>query len=329
MNRPISRPLRNIVDTLLALALVLAANLSGCASGDGLNNKNDTHQSDVADETSTQTDADEDAVEDVLSDADLALDDQLDGTDDATQVDGDTAPDTSNTCIPNHDGTITRAEMPIQTGLRGTFKVAQDASVDMVGSTDDAGLRSWDLSGALAGDHLVLSELRVPDGFWFANDFPNATYVSPLSDTSPLLGIFQATDGALLLLGVASPEDSFTATKVTYDPGVTLLSFPLTANKTWTTDTSISGTYNGVFTMYNETYVSKVDTSGTLRTPFGEFDVLRVAVTLDKTVGFITTTTRSLLFVTECFGTVANVTSQADETAVEFTDAAEVRRLSP
>jgi hypothetical protein len=33
--------------------------------------------------------------------------------------------------------------------------------------------------------------------------------------------------------------------------------------------------------------------------------------------------------VTECFGSVATVVSQTNELGAEFTDAAEVRRLSP
>ena len=57
--------------------------------------------------------------------------------------------------------------------------------------------------------------------------------------------------------------------------------------------------------------------------------MLRVSVTLTRTLGLVTTVTRSFIFVTECFGTVANMVSQSNEAGSEWTDAAEVRRLSP
>jgi hypothetical protein len=43
----------------------------------------------------------------------------------------------------------------------------------------------------------------------------------------------------------------------------------------------------------------------------------------------VPTSTRQYVFVTECFGSVATVVSQPNETEIEFEDAAEVRRLSP
>jgi hypothetical protein len=65
------------------------------------------------------------------------------------------------------------------------------------------------------------------------------------------------------------------------------------------------------------------------KTPFSTFDVVRVKTVLTRTVGFVATVTRSQLFVTECFGTIATLTSQANELGSEYSDQAEVRRLSP
>ena len=59
------------------------------------------------------------------------------------------------------------------------------------------------------------------------------------------------------------------------------------------------------------------------------FEVLRVRTELERTVGLLTTTVRTFAFVSECFGTVATVTSEDDEDQVEFSRAAEVRRLAP
>ncbi len=58
-------------------------------------------------------------------------------------------------------------------------------------------------------------------------------------------------------------------------------------------------------------------------------EVQRVRVKLTRTVAFTPTVTRSFLFVAECFGTVATLTSQPNESANEFSSAAEVRRLAP
>lgn len=263
--------------------------------------------------------------------------DAADAGPDATPDDGvpDETPDVpddmpSGTCRPNKDGQITRAEVPIRTGLFATFKVATDAPVDLVGTMESDGSRAWKLDGDLPGDQRVILEARDPTGLWFAPDFPTATYVTRLNSTSDLLGIFETTEDALLLLGVASPEDTFTSTKLTYDPPVRVLDFPVTPGKTWSTEARVSGTALGnPFTVYSEDYASEVDATGTLTTPFGLFDVMRVRIDLTRTVNFIPTRVRTYAFVSECFGTVANVVSEDDEREVEFTTAAEVRRLAP
>jgi hypothetical protein len=44
--------------------------------------------------------------------------------------------------------------------------------------------------------------------------------------------------------------------------------------------------------------------------------------------GFSTTTQITYSFVSECFGTVATIRSEENESDAEFTEAAEVRRLT-
>jgi hypothetical protein len=108
----------------------------------------------------------------------------------------------------------------------------------------------------------------------------------------------------------------------------------------WNTTSMVSGTYYSttcgcqLSVPYQEQYQSKVDARGKMKVPYGTFDVLRVQTTLTRTVGALVTTTQSLVFVAECFGPVAQLTSQtttAPQAAppVEFTDAAEARRLTP
>jgi hypothetical protein len=239
-------------------------------------------------------------------------------------VDGPAAP-----CAPDHDGSITRAEFPLGPGLGATFRIATDADVDLVGTPIAGGGRRWDLSGTLAGDRDAEVATLPVDGAWWAPAFPAATHAARLADGEELLGVFRATDAALLLLGVVSPEGGFARTELAYDPPVTVLSFPLAPGKTWSTDAGVSGLALGWAAAYRELYESEVDAAGELVTPFGAFPVLRVRVRLARTVGIQTTTVRTFAFAAECFGGVATVVSGENEPAVEFTRAAEARRLAP
>ena len=131
---------------------------------------------------------------------------------------------------------------------------------------------------------------------------------------------------------VSPTGDATTKTELQNAPGVSVLDFPLTVGKTWTSAVKVSGTASGValFGTYDETYVNKVDAAGTLITPLGSFDVMRVQVVLTRQIGFLAPTViRTYAFVTECYGTIATITSDDNETNEEFTHAAEIRRLSP
>lgn len=253
---------------------------------------------------------------------------ETDAAGDDAALDDGPADDGTLACSPNDDGVLERSEVPIRAGLRANFAIAGDVDVDTAGAPQPDGSRFWDFSGSLPGDHLSLEELLDPAGLWFADDFPTATYAAKLRDGEDLLGVFQTTDDALLLLGVVSPEGGLYRTNLTYDPPVVVLRFPLAEGDTWTTEATITGLSLGVAAWYTETYVSRVDAHGTLATPYGTFPVLRVRVSLDRLVGVVPTSYRSFLFVAECFGTVAAAHSRANETEVEFRRAEEIRRLA-
>ena len=236
-------------------------------------------------------------------------------------------------CTPNKDGTITRDEVPVAAGLHATYKIAADVDVSTAGTPLTGGRRAWDFSAALKGDATVIVETQDLKGTWYETKFPNASYASKLSQSSDLIGVFQTSPGALLLRGVVSPTDTSTSkTELTNTPAVSVLKFPLTMGATWTTATKVSGVASGVtlFGTYDESYVSKVDAAGELKTPLGKFDVLRVQVVLTRTIGILAPTTiRTYAFVTECYGTIATITSSDNETNEEFTHAAEIRRIAP
>jgi hypothetical protein len=254
-------------------------------------------------------------------------DEGQDGGDDGGEGTGDDGG--SLTCRPNDDWRVERGEVPIRAGLRATFRIGRDTSVDMAGERRPDGSRRWDLSGALENDHSVLVETRDPLGAWWAPDFPAATYAAQLRDGQELLGVFQATEDALRLLGVVSPTDTYPATKLSYDPPVDVLRFPLERGLAWGTTSTVTGYSLGVISYYQESYANQVDAHGELATPYAVFPVLRVRVALTRTVGMAVTTSRTFAFVAECFGTVATVNSRDYESEVEFSQAVEARRLAP
>jgi hypothetical protein len=236
--------------------------------------------------------------------------------------------DASTGCMDNGDWTVARSEAFFASGLHASFLIAENVTVSTAGVTQPDGSRTWDLSAPLSGDHGVVLTTQDVASAWYGPDFMGATYSAKLSDTQPLLGVFTANDSALLLDGVVSPSGGQTRTEVTYSPQVTTLQFPLTDGATWTTTANVTGYDNGIPVAYAEQYQSSVDAHGVLKTPLATFRVLRVSVVLTHNAG-VPVIIRSFLFVTDCFGTIATITSGNDEPQAEFTMAAEVERLAP
>jgi hypothetical protein len=244
--------------------------------------------------------------------------------------DGATSPDAPATSCANQDGTITRGEVTFAAGAHENMRIGQEATVDTAGMANPDGTRAWDLSGMLANDQDVDVATLPLAGTWYAGNFPDATYAAQLSQSSTLLGVFRATDTELQLVGVVSPDGNpATRTLLTYDPPATILRFPLAMGASFSSTSTVSGQAPPVFlASYVETYDSTVDATGTLATPFGSFPVLRLRTTLTRTTGGIPTIVRTFTFVAECYGAVAVVTSNPDETQTEFTTAAEARRIA-
>ncbi|MBK9033079.1 MAG: hypothetical protein IPL61_17725 [Myxococcales bacterium] len=250
-----------------------------------------------------------------------------DGVDAGT--DGTPGPDAPLGCQPDHDGTLTRAELPMMAGQTARFRIATDVTVDTAGQQGAGGDRAWTLAAALPGDQDVSTTLLAPTGAWWAASFPTASYAARLSIDSDLLGVMRLDDSGLALLGVVSPEAGVTRTELSYAPPVPLLPTPLGPSAAWTTSTTVTGVALGVASLYTERYQARVDAVGTMTTPFGPFPVRRIATDLTRTVGVAVTTKRTFGFAAECYGTIATISSQDYEAASEFTSAAEVWRLIP
>lgn len=265
------------------------------------------------------------------SESDGASSSSSDGADTTTAADESTSGGSGGgeLCLPpNDDGLVEREEMPLEAGLSATFLVAQDVAFDSAGTMID-GERHWDFDVALTGDHQSIGETLPLAGRWFEPLFPGATYASRLVDGDDLLGVFEATDTALLLRGVVSPTDGLDRTELVYEPPATVLSFPLWVGQQWSTESTVSGLAQGIAALYTERYQGEVDAEGLATTPFGEFPVLRANVLLTRTVGVVITTARTQSFIAECFGTVASLRADEGADAPELSQAAEVRRLTP
>jgi hypothetical protein len=232
-------------------------------------------------------------------------------------------------CMPNNNGTITRDEVPMEPGLHANFEFAENVTVDTSGTMNANGTYAWDLTGPYSGDHTVLVTTDDPTGQWFSSQYQGATYTSKLADTSPLLGVFEASATALSLVGVVSPTSGTSQTELSYAPPAVFLGVPMQLGTTWNSNSEVTGMAEGLISNYFEAYTSKVDAQGTLKIPYGTFNVLRVQTTLTRTVGGVPALTQSLAWVAECFGTIASVTSQTGETQTSFTNAAQVMRLTP
>lgn len=260
---------------------------------------------------------------------------RADGTCAPAEIDAPLGPDApvdapSGVCAPDHDGTITLAELPLTAGKMATFRIAIDATFDTAGSAAGGGARRWDLTAQLAMDTDRALVLMDPAGTWWATTFPTASYAALLSAESDLLGVFQVDATSLVLLGVVSPDAGTYRTELTYDPPAKILALPVAAAGTWSTTSTVSGTAQGAIASYTERYASLVDQVGTMKTPYGEFPVVRVATDLTRSsFGTTILTKRSFAWIAECFGSIATVQSQDFESSAEFTDPAEVRRLAP
>jgi hypothetical protein len=243
----------------------------------------------------------------------------------------DGGPDSAVACAPNHDGVIARDEIVILVPASVPFRTSGEATVDLVGTKHADGTRQWDLSGTLAGDHDTMVATAPLAGTWFASQFSSGQFITPLSGAgvTDLLGIYAATENTLQILGAASKDSGLTQTQLTYEPPVDTLAFPLHIGQHWETRSTVTGTANGLPVLFTDVWKADVDAKGDLVTPYGTFPVLRVRLQLARTVGLLTTTTTTYGFVAECFGTVATATSKSNESVLEFTTAAEVRRLAP
>lgn len=233
-------------------------------------------------------------------------------------------------CRGDGDGAIARSEVVFAPGATVRYRINPAGTrvpVDVRGQVRPDGTRLWDFSDP-DGDLVELTLQSATDA-WYASRFQGAEYAARLDPRQPLLGVYRATDTTLDLLGAAG-ETAESGTILPYDVPVRLLRFPLVVGQAWTeTALVVDGRLSGVPFASRDRYDVAVDASGELRLALVTFPrVVRVRVELAQQFPVGPGSRRiQYLWLTECYGEVARVTSIDGETNLEFREAVEFRRL--
>lgn len=239
-------------------------------------------------------------------------------------------PDAMVQCRGNNDGVIDRSEVVFVPGAEASYRVnppGVGVIVDTMGAMGAGGARVWDFTST-AGD-LVTLRLTEVSGQWFERSFAGAQYAARLDPREPTLGVYRATDTALELLGAVGESES-SRTMLRYDSAVPLLRFPLRLGDRWTsTAMTVEGMVDGTPVASRDTYALEADARGEVRLGALTFrDALRLRI--ETTQVFPAGPGRrriQYLWMTECYGEVARITSMDGQVATEFTTAREFRRL--
>ena len=252
-------------------------------------------------------------------------------------------------CQGNGDGLIDATEIPAQHSLGvvvgfTTNKSGTTVTVpDLAGSVNpDGGGYLWDFSAIdPASDETVYESLLPVSSFWFADRFEEGQFVQPFDKQH--LGIYRLDDDGYRLVGLASYQEDWTALK--YETPIRLMVFPMGLGDSWEdVEVEASGLFEGEsypqdYGMAGElsvhhTFSVQVDRKGTLAAPMGNFEVLRLYMDMTMAVSnsmmavpVFSQRSKIVLFVAECVGMVVRVKSKADETAIEFDEAVEYKRL--
>ncbi len=251
----------------------------------------------------------------------------------------DTGPDTEwiYDCEGDNDGVIQVDELPWATGVGVPYLAnaeGRTVSVQPAGELVD-GVTTWDFTD---GPDALSVELDLvdPSGQWFAEHFPDASYAAPLfAHELDVLAVFATYDDRFEMLGLASRFEAPAneRTLLVYEEPVEVYRFPLELGSSWTAEASFrDATLYGVTNAGEETYDFEVDAIGTLLLPgFTMENTLRLRVDVSQTFAVSSGDNPVLsvrhLYLRECFGELARITSLPGETEVEFEEASELRVL--
>jgi len=233
-------------------------------------------------------------------------------------------------CRGNRDGVIDRAEVIFAPGVEVRYRInppGTQARVDARGTVRADGTRAWDFRDT-TGTTTTLSLLDARTQ-WFAARFPTAQYAARLDPRAANLGVYRATDTAIELLGVAGAAES-EGTLVRYGTPVELLRFPLRVGATWSVEsTTVESMVQNTPVASRDRYDVTVDARGEVRlTELTFADAVRVRVEVTQRFPAGPGVRRiQYLWMVECYGEAARMTSLDNEVNPDFTMAVEFRRL--
>jgi hypothetical protein len=231
-------------------------------------------------------------------------------------------------CVPDRDGVITAAELPVAYGATATYYTSPAPRTVDLARAD----RLWDLSTEYPDDVVIELGPIALKAQWYAASFPTGAFV--LDGGGGLDGIYHQDDQALWLDGTASrePMPPGGKTLVRYADPIAVLRFPVRDGDTYSTTASIAdGTIAGLPFIGTDRVDVDVLGDGRLDVPYVRFSpVLRVRthVTRTPSTGTPVASRRTTLILFECFGEVARAESRQDEPDPDFTTAAYLRRFA-
>jgi hypothetical protein len=231
-------------------------------------------------------------------------------------------------CVPDRDGRITAAELPVAYGTTAAYYASPAGATRTI---DTSGTR-WDFHEERSDD-LVIElgpiELKAQ---WYAASFPAGQFA--VDGGGGLDGIYHQDESALWLDGTASHEPMPAAGKtlVRYAQPIAVLRFPVADGDAYTTTAQIpDGITAGLPFIGTDEVTVDVTGDGVLDVPYVRFSPalrVRTLVTRRPSTGTPVVTRRTTLFLFECFGEVARAESRVDEPAADFTTAAYLRRFA-
>jgi hypothetical protein len=244
------------------------------------------------------------------------------------------APDaTFPSCVPDRDGVITYAELPIALGATLPFYESTNVTVDLAGTTAD-GETHWDFLAPTGSDPIVAAGPVALTTQWYAASYPSGQFV--IDAGAGLVGIYHEDATALWLDGTASAQAMPAAGKtlIVYAQPVAMLRFPIHDGDAYSTTAALAGTsttIDGLPFEGTDTIDVDITGSGRLDVPDVQFSPVlraRTHVTRTATGGAATISTRSTAFLFECFGEVTHADSKPNEPDPDFTTAATLRRYA-
>lgn len=219
-------------------------------------------------------------------------------------------------CRPNNDGVIERSELPVVVGATARVRIGDNIPVDVEGTIDDDGLRTWDLTRPDPGDQPVGALSVEPmDGQYFEDLFPEADVAAPLVPGGSLLGPLRIDDDGWKLLGGGSatedPDEG--QTRIVYDTPTVLYPFPLReGSRVTSTARARNALLLGIPTAFDDVTEVEVIRRGTVLLPDLILDnTLQVRVRFARTLLAGDVKQVSYIFVHECLGEVARFVSEA------------------